>query len=286
MIQYEKDFTIAYTIFGREGIVIDIKVDKVGVFFMDCNYWSCFTHEDERLFIGGLQPLQMTTIRYIPQNENYIQYVKVMTMLRCMFSGNVLFGSEPTSDDIDCVEGLIEMEVKTLNNIKIPKYIKTLWHHFLMKQTQILLNLDVWRIHSFGYNSAYEMDEYGFLKFKKLFMKNEMFNFLLYITLLPNLQTFTVGDVGVGQADPSIPLTLEFTNEILSCISYLNVSVSSLSFRSFQIIKPKSPIDEYIFQTKDKYLKQGWILKKDKFVEEKSFGIYGVEMLVIERMKH
>ena len=248
---------------------------------MDCNYWSCFAQEDERLFIGGGQALEMRTIRYIPDQEDYHQYVKVINILDNMIDGVALLGIKPLLVDLVCMERLIGAEVGGVIDINTPKYVQTLFHHFLIKQTQIMFITWVWEEQVLYHEEDRGMTVYGFSKFRKIFMEKKEINFLLFIKLLPNLQTFIVGCLGVGQAGPSIPLSSEFTSNILECISYLNAS--SLSFDSFKIIKPSSSINEYIEQNKHKFESKGWVIKSDTFVDQEGYDIKGEEMLVIQK---
>ena len=253
---------------------------------MDCNYWSCYIHEDERLLIGGSVVLEIETIRYIPDNHNYRQYIKVINIFKHIFEGAALLGIKPISDDVTCLSSLIDAEFEKVSDKNIAHYVQTLFHHFLMKQTQIIFNFSQWNKHFIDHYDGYNMDIYGFSKFKTIFMEKEEINFLLFIKLLPNLRTFIIGDLYVGGADSSIPLSLEFTSNILSCISYFDLSLSSLSFNSFQIIKPSSSINQYIQQNQNKFLNQGWKLKFDTFNEEKRYNIKGEEMLVIQKLKN
>eukprot|EP01084_Bolivina_argentea_P028915 53707_1 len=66
------DFTIAWSIFGSNGIVLSIKKTKSAASFINANGWSSFANEDERLFVGGKQPISFQTIRNIPKRENFV----------------------------------------------------------------------------------------------------------------------------------------------------------------------------------------------------------------------
>eukprot|EP01084_Bolivina_argentea_P291032 500121_1 len=89
------DYTIAWSIFGAGGIVIDIMNDNSDATFMDANYWTCFGNENERLFIGGLDVLKFSTIRNIPNKQNFKPLIKVINILDHMVDGYVLQDIKP-----------------------------------------------------------------------------------------------------------------------------------------------------------------------------------------------
>eukprot|EP01084_Bolivina_argentea_P002698 4987_1 len=90
------DYTIAWSIFGAGGIVLDIINDSSGVRFMDANYWTSFGNENERLFIGGLDTLTFSTIRNIPNKQNFEPLIKVINILDNMTVGYPLDGVKPS----------------------------------------------------------------------------------------------------------------------------------------------------------------------------------------------
>ena len=47
---YFIDFTIAWSIFGADGIVLDIKNSDSAATFMNANYWSCYVNEGMPLY--------------------------------------------------------------------------------------------------------------------------------------------------------------------------------------------------------------------------------------------
>merc|ERR1712228_772957 len=73
--------------FSQKGMVIDILNDKVATPLFDCSFWSDFTNENERLFIGSLQPFTFETIHYLPLNENYEIFIRVIGILMEMIDG-------------------------------------------------------------------------------------------------------------------------------------------------------------------------------------------------------
>ena len=238
-----KDFIIAHTIFGADGIVLDIKVNRTATPHMDCNYWSCYVHEDERLLIGGMSSLKFETIRNIAQSENYTQFVKVLNILDKMVKGISLGDIKPRSDDVVSLRQMINFEIGVCDNNEhhIPAYIQKLFHHFVMKKTEIIINLLVWEDHFIAYYKDYDMNVYGYKKFRKLLGYDNsewMIDFILFVKLFSNLEVFTIWKSVVGGVKPSMQLSHDFAEKILECIEFVNKSSKSLSFCRFEIVKP------------------------------------------------
>ena len=257
--------------------------------FMDCNYWSCFVHEDERLLIGGLVDLQFETIRNIRQSENYSQYIKALNILGEMVKGYRLGNIKPHRRDVAVLEQIIKFEANG-NGSGIPKYIQTFIHHFVSKITQIMINYGDWRHHEIDM-PGWGFDFYGFKKVSHLFTGNDgrsMIDFSLFMKLLPNAKVFCIGDFDEASAanvNTFMNLSSNFTVKIMECIDILNKSSLSLSCSRFEIIKPSTSIYQYIQNNKKIFGNKGWKLKSDKF-----HGRYGFrmklpeEMLVIEKI--
>ena len=285
---HKKDFIIAHTIFGADGIVIDIRNNNDATSFMDCNYWSCFVHEDERLLIGGLNKLHMETIRNVPDSENYVQYVKIINIFGRILNGAALVGIKPNTDDVSCFRTMIVSQVgggQIQEKDSIPEYVQTLFQHFLQKQTEIMFNPGLFLHDHIKYEKMFGCNIYGFKKLKNLFMNQETVNFIAFIKLLPNIETFSVGHVRISGAAPSIALSHDFMTSILKCLDYLNTSTRSLSFSKFEIIRPTSSINHFIETNQHTFLQKGWTLRKSVFVGE---GLYSNmqsdEVLSIEKL--
>ena len=221
-------------------------------------------HEDERLMIGGLESLQFSTIRNIPYCDNYEQFIKVINILQIVFLGAALLGIEPISDDVMCLKAMVGEEIEGTNE-RIPHYISILFHHFLVKQTEFVFHPRLCGLDFIKYEADYELNVYGYAKFKGIFMQKGSINFILFVKLLPNLRVFTVGNLVPGSCNPSIVLSPEFCDSILESIDYLN-SLTLFTFSKFQIIKPVSSINEFVITNQNKFKDKGWRIQKDVFV--------------------
>ena len=252
---------------------------------MDCNYWSCYVHENERLFVGGMAPCQFKTIRNVAQSENYSQYVKVLKILDRMVVGYRIPGIKPSQAEFAGLQEIINFEVEGIDT-GIPRYIQKLVHHFLIKKPQIIINLGDWTQHFIcewaGKNS------YGYKKFLRLFSYDDQdrtFNFVLFLKLFPNTKVFTIINIeSPTKANPSINLSYNFAVKILKCVDYLDTSSVSLSCSRFEIIQPASSINGFIENHKDKFENKGWTLKQEYFVGKGVWTAFNSEkMLLIEK---
>ena len=249
-------------------------------------------HEDERLLIGGRCPLRFDTIRNIAQSENYTQYIKVLTILNTMVKGYSLQSVRPYSDDARCMQEMINSEMANGDQTDdfIPKYIQTMFHHFLLKKTEIVINVLDWNTHFFGYYQHIGMKYYGLKKFAELFAYNDkqrIMDYSLFIKLFTNSRLFLIGNFVIGNAKPSIELSKEFVERMFECIEYLNASSRSLSLSRFEIVKPSSSINEFIKQNRNKFEEKGWKLKRETFSRKGAFENIGShKMLSIEKIMH
>ena len=259
---------------------------------MDCNYWSCYVHEDERLLIGGLSPFSFETIRNIAQSENYTQFIKVLNILDQMVKGVCLAGIKPCSDDAKCLREMINVEIGIADQTDtfVPKYVQALFHHFLMKKTEIMINLDDLKDHFVKYYEDWDFNAYGYRKFAKVLgydHNSRLIDFNLFIKLFPNLIVFTFGDFQAGPVQHSTDLSFDFVLKIFECIEYLQKSSKALSFCRFEIVKPKSSINSFIQSMKDQFEVNGWKLKNVMFVGKGKWShLESTEMLVIEKMSN
>ena len=276
--------------FGADGIVLDIKVKPDATLFMDCNYWSCYVHEDELLLIGGLESLEFETIRNIVRSENYNQFIKCINMLDNMVKGMALYRIKPYKDDIVCLRKLINFEFGISEQIEnnIPEYVKLLFHNFVMKKTEIIINLGDWKQHFSRYDDGWGSNVYGYKRFSNLFGYEDFklrIDFNLFIKLFPNVVVFTIGDFGIGVVESSIDLSGDRGLKMLNRMESINKLSSSLT--RFEIIKPSSSIDQFIQSNQNKFEQNGWKLKNNTFVPKGDHSYLGLqEMLLIEKIKN
>ena len=102
---------------------------------------------------------------------------------------------------------------------------------------------------------------------------------------MQNLKVLTVMDDRTDRVEESIDLSDSFCDSIFLCIDYLSSSssLSSLSFYRFEIVKPKTSINQFIKKYKNQFENKRWKLENKLFVR-KERAIKGAQMLLIEKM--
>ena len=299
---------MAHSIFGATGIVLSIDVGYTGDLFWDCNWWSCYQNENERLFLGGMLPLEFITIRDIPLRINYSPYIKVLKIFDCMVKGWALGGIVPKSKDVVGLSALIDCilrdnssagEVHT-GNSSIPSYIISFFTHFLLQKERVIINIDDWTFHKGEYDDDYQFYGYGYSKFVGIFLQRDNNNdnnnnsdtlnltesipkFNIFIKTMPNLKTIIIfNEKGMGNLSASISLSGGLFTELLNLIILIS-SMSYSLFQYIQIVQPTTSIKLFIDKYNDKFKKYGWIATKAKF-KYVPFGLESDNSLIIKKM--
>ena len=102
-----KDFIIAWTIFGNKGLVLDIKNSGGGSIFFDMNFFSSYTNEDEKLYIANNNILEFSNIHNIPLKVEYKVFIKNINIMKYFIEGFPLTDIKPSSEDVSVLNGLI-----------------------------------------------------------------------------------------------------------------------------------------------------------------------------------
>ena len=266
MYKLTKEFEIACNVFGKEGIVLDIKVHHdTGTHFWNCNYWSSFINENERFLIGGMDKIEFTTIRDIVNSLNYQLPIKVMTILTHMVQGYQLLGIAPSAKDVSTLSRIIDAISDEKKRASIPTYVYDLFIHFFQKQENMLINWNDWTHHKIQYVEAFKFYGYGYKKFHKYFVNstdsdNLVLKYSIFVGIMPNLSTFTLFDATEpGKLNKSISLTSKFADELKTCISILD-NVSFSPFKHFQFVEPNGNIKEFINAHENGFKTKGWEL--------------------------
>ena len=288
---------MAHNIFGATGIVLSIRVKNTGDMYWDCNYWSSYQNENERLFIGGLCNLEFTTIRDIPLCVNYEPYIKVLNIFGDMIDGYVLQGTVPKSKEVVGLSSVIDCVIKdnTNNNdgtLSIPSYIIQFFKHYLMQKKMVLININDWKYHKGIYFEDYELQIYGFSKNAPNFFKlppgdelnltNSIPKLDIYIQAMPNLERIMIyNNIGGDELNASISLSEDVFSELLNQVTLIN-SMSSTTFESIQIVEPFTNADTFINKYNEQFNKNGWTAIKSPF-EYVPFGFKSNYSLMIKR---
>ena len=99
---------IAYGRFAKEdGLVVDIRKDVSSTSLFNCQFWSDFTEENERFFLGSLQGFVFKSIHSVSTKQNFEPFVRVIDILRWMIDGYPYHFGAVSSSDVLCLSRLM-----------------------------------------------------------------------------------------------------------------------------------------------------------------------------------
>ena len=97
--------------------------------FFDCSWMSRYPDENERLFIHGIFPMKVESIRIIKTNRKHTDLFSALFLFDYYFSGS-LVGPEndlwikQAMSNANLIDNLIENEVNNSHNLNNPKFLK------------------------------------------------------------------------------------------------------------------------------------------------------------------
>lgn len=169
------DFIVAWTVFGASGVVLDIKNAGDGGRFFNCNFFSSFTSEDEKLFLANRNSFKFIDIHNIPLKIHYNDMVNLITITDRITNGSSHTGRMPKTKDVSTLKKLIQSEMKTeytsspyISIYKIPKYIAYCFHQLVKNKTHIRINTNVMNKHMWCYSKSRAKNVYGAASFPPL----------------------------------------------------------------------------------------------------------------------
>ena len=271
------DFVTAATTFAAQGIVLEISLTANNFFY--CNWWSDFSHEEECLFLGGLTYFYFTTIRNIPKNKNYKNYIGPITMLDDIIGCSPL-KRKPKTKDRQYLAALMEQENGEMNGLShtkknkkrvTPTFVKQLFHHYVLNVKKINISMDMMNTEQLNSH------QFGYKMFTPLFMipNTDMLDTGTMVRLFQNLEHFVLYEIvyipatrqwGYGE---SIFLNEIFIANIMESIILLNSRSlsSSMKFKAFKFVKPKSSISTFINNYQQKFNALNWYLSQQTYKE-------------------
>merc|ERR1712173_380243 len=129
--------------FAEDGLVVDIRNGKMNIPMFDCQFWSDYTEENERFFIGSLKQLTFQSIRHMTTGEYYDPFVRAIGILMHMIKGYAYKISPIHSGDVDCLSDLISDYLNDTRSDSIPLYVHKLFANIMQNVNKIHLNNDL-----------------------------------------------------------------------------------------------------------------------------------------------
>ena len=252
---------IAYGRFAKDdGMVVDIrKYNYSPISVFDCRFWSDFTEENERLYVGSLHEFFVKTIHNVSTREDYSPFIRSISILQMMINGYGYQFGAVSSSDVKCLSALMKDTVD--NDIFSSDYIRRFFNNFCNQIRTISLNM-FW----INCNDQYADHGYhGYSGLKQLFWRNDSIELIQFAKLFKNtIHTITVFDAP-NRFDSSIELNAGFETELVKLMTFINSSSAMKNrFEALIIVKPKSDnLDQFINRKKDIFIKKyGWMLEK------------------------
>merc|ERR1712228_473401 len=264
--------------FAQKGMVIDILNMKSAIPLFDCSYWSDFNNENERLFIGSLQQFTFETIHYLPLNENYKIFIRVIGILMTMIKGYPYQISEIKQKDFNNLSILISDHINDKKSEKIPFYVHNLFKHIVQNVNKIHLNMEEMNCHDEYAKSG----DFGYQKLKPLFFIDDQVNYRKLCQIFDfKLQQIVIFN-DVQDFEESIHLNSSFLEEIVFGIRAINKNVALKSvFNEILIVNPFEDINQFIADNQALFVENGWKFKKTKYKDTRRQGAKSENVLSI-----
>ena len=260
------DKEIAYGRFARDhGMVVDIRKYLCSTYLFNCQFWSDYTDENERFFLGSLQQFYFKSIHNVSTKEDYEPFIRIIDILQQMIDGYPYQYGHISTEDVSCLDVLINNRVNT--DIIVPHYINKFFNNFCNQVEEIKINMDLMNCH----DKYAETDQYGFLKLKELFCDSKVIQLIKFAKLFKN----TINTIIIFNDDkfvPSIELNKGFEVELTKLMAFINSSkVFKNRFKFVIIVNPKiDDLDAFIISKKDFFIKKyGWMLEKRQYYDIK-----------------
>merc|ERR1712228_247873 len=272
------DFVVALQFAGK-GMVIDILKEYISIPLFDCSFWSDFTNENERFFIGSLQRFTFETIHYLPLKENYEIFIRVIGMLMEMITGYPYHISAIKQSDFNILSILISDHINDKKSEKIPFYVHNLFKHIVQNVNKIHLNMFMMDI-----DEEYaEEGCFGYQKLKSLFFVDEQVNYSKLCQIFDNkLQQIVITNIPRDVFNQSVNLNFSFLEEIVFGIRAINKNVAlKFVFNEILIVNPFEDINQFIADNQALFVENGWKVKKTNYKNEKRKGAKSENVLSI-----
>ncbi len=131
---------------NSNGIILELEKSSLGdaLRYFNCSLLSSYASEDERLFIGGKQPLQFRSIRIVSNKHNYKHFVKALSLFDKIINAQMLVTETEkkrvSTTDKKVINALIKHEINEKKN-KFPDYINECFKTFVKNKNIIKFNI-------------------------------------------------------------------------------------------------------------------------------------------------
>eukprot|EP01084_Bolivina_argentea_P156386 272552_1 len=181
---------------SNNGIILQFEDSGCwgNVMFLNCSFLSAYGHEDERLFIGGYDPVRFHSIRLSTKTgwQNYHFYIKPLNQYHSIVKGNY-YSSKIQKTDVKIIKKLIaHLSCIKLNTF--PSYINSIFARFCEKITELKINFDGFPHDSKYYNDFFISPTSNYLLSFSNIIDNKIFKNLKIITLYDDAKNIVIDE--------------------------------------------------------------------------------------------
>eukprot|EP01084_Bolivina_argentea_P286271 491059_1 len=224
-----RQFSVATIFASGNGIILEIEQCQVtgdcNPFYFNCSLLSCYSSEDERLFVGGTGYeqsaffgcngglLQFRSIRLVKEKQNLFFYIKALSLFNIVIDGERLYEhvrKEKFVKSINFYYKIISGLLSSSSSSKYPLYIEKCFDK--LRNEKKMINIDLHRMNKY----------YG--SFKKMLFVNPKCKYLLsfqkILNVFPNCThiTFKKQDSDVNK----YKLSTSFVTELMESLNNIN----------------------------------------------------------------
>ena len=231
-------------------------------------WWSDFC-EEERLFLGGLQLFNFTSIRNVPKKLNFRKYIETMTIFDQMLKGADADIRRVTEKDAKCLKKMVDAEISSASGADstsfVDPYIVTLFHHFVESTHTICIDLGMANAEVLGDDDDY----FGFKPFRSMWFgdkdDNNSIDIGAFLKLFKHLKTFTIWEEW-GDFKDSISINGTFMQYLVDIVKFVESDkFLRRTMDAIFIVKPvveaKSGLQDVVRKYGGYYTEYGWGLE-------------------------
>eukprot|EP01084_Bolivina_argentea_P084136 152252_1 len=249
---------------GSDGIIIEFNNPKTtyhaNLRGVDCSWFSTFTGEDERLFIGGQYPIAVTSVKV--GNENFEDFIRVYYILDTGLSGGFQYMSNfgLSNSELNMINVII-MDVMGIKKSNYNEYAVQTFNLMRYAKKQIVLSLEpINRDESVKHLMMDKMEKRNHQE-EKMRQHNDNTNLFRkdLLQIFPNVETLTISTTSaVGRTSYSISLMSLLSLIKTSALQKVIVKADSERVTKYNWID-KLWVSKHVALQKT-FIKQGYII--------------------------
>ena len=264
--------------FAEDGMVIDLLNTGGAAPLFNCQFWSDFTEENERFFIGSLQEFNFDTIHHLSLGLDYQVFIRRIGILMTMIRGWPYEISEIHQGDFQCLSDLISDHINNTHSDSIPFYIHKLFKFIVQNVKKIYLEVLV-----MDHNTHPDGTMFGYKALKPLFFVDNQVNYCKLCQIFnQKLQRVVISSIAFGDFAESVHLNSSFLEQILFGIQTINENITLKSvFNEILIVNPYESIDQFIDENQVLFVMNEWKLKKTNYEDKRRINAKSDNVLSI-----